>query len=82
MNFPKQLTTATFRSADTYGSLLHVYIYRFLPMCIQICPLKMLLHRNPPDGETLISQYKLKLIHNLNLNLYLEMLRNLSVSIW
>ena len=45
-------------------------------------PLKMPHPRNPLNPETQNPRYKFKLNHNLNLNLYREIPRNLRFSIW
>jgi len=45
-------------------------------------PQKMLHPRNPPNRETQIPRYKFKVNQNPNLNLYREIPRNLSFSIW
>ena len=52
----------------------YLYIWQF--------PLTMLHPRNPPNREIRIPGHKFELNHNLNLNLYREIPRDLIISIW
>jgi len=70
-----------------YVYILYIYIQICdVCVCIDICvwqiPLKMPNPQNPPNRETQSPRYKFKLIQHLNLNLYSEIPRNLSFSIW
>jgi len=87
---PSYWPTDTHIQTHTLQVYVHIYIYIYSFTYIWQIPLKMLQPQNPPNPATQIPRYKFScsyyysdsLNQNLNLDLYREIPRNLSFSIW